>query len=101
MVGLGQLLDESSLHCVRRPDARVAVGLELASHREALRPLAVAADLVEDPELVLDVMAVLVCDHVGLDKRCTADTKAGLELVEESEVDVHELVARAIERTDL
>ena len=46
-------------------------------------------------------MAVLVCDHVGLHERRAADTEAGLELVEETEVDVHELVSRTVERADL
>ena len=38
-VGLGQLLDEPGLDRVRRPDAGVAVGLQLAAHRLALGSL--------------------------------------------------------------
>jgi hypothetical protein len=54
---------------VRGPDARVAVGLELGAHGAALRPLGVVSDPVEHAEHVLDVVAVLVGDHVGLDER--------------------------------
>ena len=46
-------------------------------------------------------MAVLVRDHVGLRQCRAADAEPGLQLVEETEIDVHELVARAVERTDL
>jgi hypothetical protein len=47
------------------------------------------------------VVAVLVCDHVRLHERRHVDTEARLQLVEEAEVDVDELVRRAVERTDL
>ena len=73
---------------LRRPDARVAVGLELAAHGLALRPLPVAADVVEHAELVLHVVAVLVRDHVRLRERPAAGAEARLQLVEEAEVDV-------------
>ncbi len=63
--------------------------------------LDVVADPVEVAELVLHVVAVLMCDHVGLRERRRPDSEAGLELVEEAEVDVDELVARAVERADL
>ena len=46
-------------------DAGVAVGLELRPDRAALCAL-LAGALPEDPEQVLDVMAVLVGDHVAL-----------------------------------
>ena len=92
----------SRLDGVSRPDTGVAVGLELGPHREALRPrLVAAAQLVEEAELILDVMAVLVRDHVGLHERRAADAEAGLQVVEEPEVDVDELVAWTVERADL
>ena len=100
-VVLRELLDQAGLDRVRRPDAGVAVGLELGAHGPALRPLPVAADALEDAELVLDVVAVLVRDHVRLGERRLAGAEARLELVEEAEVDVDELVARAVEGADL
>ena len=94
-------LDQPGLDRVGRPHACVAVGLELAAYRLALRSLPVAADRVEHAELVLDVMAVLVRDHVRLRERRDPDAEPGLEVVEEAEVDVDELVGRAVERADL
>ena len=47
------------------------------------------------------MVAVLVRDHVGLRERRAAGAEARLELVEEVEVDVHLLVAGAVERPDL
>jgi Protein of unknown function (DUF998) len=100
-VRLGQLFDQPGLDGVRRPDAGVAVGLELRTHRSALGALAVVSDLLEHAELVLDVVAVLVRDHVGLRERAAAGAEARLKLVEEPEVDVDLLVARAVERPNL
>ena len=44
------------------------------------------------------MVAVLVGDHVGLDERGVRGAEARCQLVEEAEVDVHELVGRAVER---
>jgi hypothetical protein len=55
---------------VLRPDAGVAVGLQLQPHRSALRT-GPAADPVGGAEQVLDVVAVLVRDHVPLCERAT------------------------------
>ena len=96
-VVLGELLDQAGLHGVRRPHAGVAVRLELGPDGPALRALAVAADALEDAELVLHVVAVLVRDHVRLGERRLARAEARLELVEEAEVDIDELVGRTVE----
>src|SRR5918994_2892157 len=65
-VGLRQLFDQPRLDRVGRPDAGEAIGLELRSHRTALGSLGVVSNPVENAELVLDVVPVLVRDHVGL-----------------------------------
>ncbi len=45
------------------------------------------------------MVAYLVGDHIGLGE-ITRGTVAGLEVVEEGEVEVHLLVGRAVERPD-
>jgi hypothetical protein len=76
--------DQTRLDGVGCPDARVAVRLELGPDRTALGALGVAADALEDAELVLYVVAVLVRDHVGLGERPAACAEARLQLVEEA-----------------
>ena len=83
------------------PDPGVAVGLQLRAHRPRLRPLPVVADLVENALEVLDVVAVLVGDHVGLRERSAARPELVAEVVEEPEVDVDVPVARAVEGPDV
>ena len=92
-VRLGEVVDQARLDGVSSPDARVAVGLQLGADAAAFGPLRVVADAVEHAELVLDVVAVLVGDDVGLDEGRVLGAELGLELVEEAEVDVDALVA--------
>ncbi len=106
-VVLGQLGDQRSAGVrirvgggVMRPDAGEAVGLQLEPDCGTLRPLPVAADLVHGAEQVLDVVAVLVRDHVGLRERATLGAEPALQVVEEREVQIHLLVTRAVERAD-
>ncbi len=61
--------DEVGLGRVRRPDSAVAVRLQLRAYGGALRALRVAPDPVEHAKEILDVVAVLVREHVGLDER--------------------------------
>jgi hypothetical protein len=83
------------------PHAGVAVGLQLEADGQAAVAVALAAGRAVDPlggaEDVLDVVADLVGDDVGL-----GEVAAGAELaredVVEGEVDVRALVARAVER---
>ena len=82
------------------PDARVAVRLELRSHRSACRAR-LARPLAEIPEQILDVVAVLVGEHVGLREGPAGRAELRAELVEEAEVDVDVLVDRAVERADI
>ena len=70
------------------PHAGVAVGLQLEAHRHPTsgprgrrRPGVVA-------QQVLDVVAVLVGDHVGLGERAALGAEPGPQLVVEAEVDV-------------
>src|SRR6185503_18431894 len=56
---IGDRREIAGVDGVRRPDARVAIGLQLRAHGVALGPLA-SAGLAEEPEEVLDVMTVLV-----------------------------------------
>ena len=53
------------------------------------------------PEQVLHVVAVLVRDDVRLRERPALRAELRLQLVEEAEVDVDALVARAVERPDV
>ena len=99
-VGLCQLLDQAGLDGVVGPDAGEAVGLQLGADGASLRPAALTRT-VQRPEQVLDVVPVLVRQHVGLGERPTLGAEARLQLVEEAEVDVDVLVGRAVERADL
>ena len=96
----GQLCDEAGLDRVVRPHAGEAIGLELRLDRAAAGPARPAARRQEAEE-VLDVMAVLVGDHVGLGERPAFGAELALELLEEAEVEVDELVLGAVERPDL
>ena len=83
------------------PDTSEEVGLEFHPHREfvvvAIRePAAHRLHLVADAELVLDVVADLVGDHVGLGKLARR-AELPLQLVIEREVDVDLLVHGAVE----
>ena len=72
-----------------------AVRLQFDAHRAAVRALVLRA--VEDAEQVLDVVPVLVCDHVGLREGAALGAEARAELVEEAEVDVDVTVGGAVE----
>ena len=53
---------------------------------------------LQGAEQVLDVVAVLVGDHVALGERPALGAEPRPQLVEEAEVEVDELVGRAVER---
>ena len=97
-LGIGQGQEELRRRGVVRPDAGVAVGLELGPHGPAGGPG--PAPGLERAEQVLDVVAVLVGDDVGLGERPTGGPEARAELVEEAEIDVDVPVGRAVERPD-
>ena len=99
-VRLGEVLDQSRLDRVLRPHAPEAVGLELRPHGPALRPAALLRPAQRAHE-ILDVVAVLVGEDVGLRERAPSGAEPRLQLVEEAEVDVHLLVGRAVEGADL
>src|SRR5262245_46577943 len=92
---------EAGVHRVLSPHAGVAVGLELEANRSALRTLPVITHSIHRPEQILNMMAVLVRDDVGLRERTALGTKLRLELLEEPKVEVDLLIRRAIERSDL
>ena len=83
------------------PDAGEAVGLQLEANRELVGVvgvrLALLADLLLDAELLLDVVAELVGDHVRL-REIAGRLEALIELVEEAEVEVDLPVGRTVER---
>ena len=83
------------------PHAGVAVGLQLEPDRVAVGAL-LGADLAHGAEQVLDVVAVLVGEDVGLDEVAALAAELALEhVVEERGVEVDVLVGRAVERPDV
>ncbi len=83
------------------PHAGVAVGLELEAHGVGLGAL-LGADLAHGAEQVLDVVAVLVAEDVGLDEVAALAAELALEDVgEEGRVEVDLLIGRAVEGSDL
>src|SRR4051812_45921244 len=81
-----------------RPHAGVAVGLELEPDGVAVGAL-LGLHLAHRAEEVLDVVAELVADDVGLDERTGRAVELLLEDVgEERRVEVDRLVAGAVER---
>ncbi len=80
-----------------------AVGLQFQRNRVLVPVGRVALHLVPDPRLdaehVLDVVAVLMCQHVRLRELALSAEPVG-ELVPEGHVDVDQLVQWAVERAD-
>src|SRR3954451_2839192 len=81
-----------------RPHPGVAVGLHLEAHRSAGRAGVARLHLLVGAEQVLHVVAVLVGEHIGVDERPALGAELALQVVEEGDVDVHELVRGAVER---
>ena len=96
---VGQLRDEAGRDRVAGPHAGEAVGLQLRLHRAAARALLRRA-VAQQAEQVLDVMAVLVRHDVRLGETAALGAELRLQLVEEAEIQVHQLVRRTVERTD-
>src|SRR3954454_8428868 len=96
-IRLGDLLEVAGARRMVRPDACVAIGLELGAHRATCRPGTATADR-QRTEQILDVVAVLVRQDVALRERATLRPEPRSELPEEVEVEVDELVARTVER---
>src|SRR5688500_230869 len=92
----GQRLEEPGVNCVPSPDAGEAVGLQLGAHRATLG--AGVSPGLEQAEQVLDVMPVLVRDHVHLGERTALGAELGLKLLVEAEVEVDGLIERTVER---
>src|SRR5581483_1038772 len=96
---LGEVGDVAGRNGVPRPDAGVAVGLQLGADGAALRPL--RGPRAERAEQVLRVVPVLVRDHVRLGERAALCAEAIVQLLVEAEVDVDVLVRRTVERPDV
>ncbi len=75
-VGRRELLDVAGLYGVGRPDAGVAVGLQLEADGARRLALAVVADALVRADQMLDVVAVFVGDDVGLGERPAARAEA-------------------------
>ena len=87
------------------PDAGIAVGLQFLAHQQAVvafhprTALAGRLHLPGNAEQRLDVMTDLMGDHIGLGE-VACSGKAPGHLVEELQVEVDLLIARAVERAD-
>ena len=79
------------------PDSRVAVRLELQTHRVRRRAAARAVGLGHLATQVLDVVAELVGHDVLLRQRSVSGAQGTLHLGEEAHVQVDRLVPRAVE----
>src|SRR4051794_3016264 len=87
-----------------RPHAGKIIGLQFQAHRKGLSallssPLLSALHLVGDAKLVLHVMPHFMGDYIGLGG-VSRRVKTPLQFLEELEIQVNVLVARAIERTN-
>lgn len=89
VAGLGSMI---------RPDTGQAISLQLSEHRHALRTGGIVVGLVEQAEQVLHVVAVFMGQHVGLGEGASLRSEAGLQFIEEREVQVNQLVAGTVER---
>ena len=84
-----------------RPHPGVAVGLQLEPHPVGLRTGLRAVRGLHHPGQVLDVVAVLVGDHVHLRELPAVGPVLGGQRVEEGHVDVEGHVGRAVEGADV
>ena len=104
LLKIGWPLRVRGLGGVLGPDAGVAVGLQLQPHRERVGvvrvALLLAAHLGLGAEQVLHVVAVLVGQHVRLGELARRRRTGWQQLVVERQVDVDQVVLRAVERTD-
>ena len=80
-----------------RPHPGVAVGLQLEPHRAGRRTAVAGLHPLVGAEQVLDVVAVLVGDHVGPGERAALRAEPGLELLEEGRGRCRLGVGRAVE----
>jgi hypothetical protein len=87
------------------PHSSEAVRLQLKADRQ--RPSLTGMSLLQGPHVplgpkqVLHMVTVLVGDHVGLRKISALRMKALLQLAEETQIQVHLLIRRTIERARL
>lgn len=97
-------LEEPSLPSGEPPHSGQAVRLELESDRQFVGLVGLLLlelpNSIADPEQVLDVVAHLMCDHVGLCE-VARRSEPPVELSEEFQVEVDDLVPRTVERPDV
>ena len=99
-VGLADVRHDLRRLGVAGPHAREAVGHQLRPDGRACRARGAGA-LLQQAKDVLDVVAVLVGDHVRLREPPAARAVSILELLEEAQVKVDVPVPRAVERSHL
>src|SRR5438874_902726 len=101
LLHVARLEDVARALGVVRPDAREAIRLQLQpdGRRVGLRPAtpALGHHAIRDPELLLDVMADLVGDHVRL-REIAGGTEPLAPRAEEVQVEIDLLVWRTVER---
>src|SRR5205085_2806584 len=80
-------------------DAGQTISLQLDPHGRALRALGICpARWAQEAHHVLDVVSVLVGDHVRLGKWAALGAEARAQLVEKAEIEVDLLVVWAVKR---
>src|SRR5439155_355597 len=91
-------IPKAGVRRVFRPYAGKAIRLKLDAHGLTVGSGARAL-VLKEPELVLNVMAVLVRDHVALRERPALRAELRHEVVEEADVEIDLPIVRAIKRT--
>ena len=96
----GQFGEVAGVDGVARPDAGVAICLELGAYGAPLSPCLAGAG-AEGAEQVLDMVAVFVREHIGLREGTALSAELRPQIVEEAEIDVDVPVVGAVEGANI
>ena len=87
----------AGLRCIMAPYTCVAVGLEFYAHGARVR-VAIERLAIDRARQILDVVPDFMRDDVRL-REIARRLEAALKLVKKTEVEIHALIAGAVERT--